>query len=168
MFFFELYFTRIVRAGFPFHGAPSTTNQQAKMPPKATPAHPKYEDMVKAAILALKDRNGSSVPAIAKYLGSNFKLPGNFKKILSTQLKNLVKSGKLLKVKASYKLGEALKKAPKKPKKKAAPKKKKPKAKKAKKPKAKKAKKPKAKKAPKKKAAKKKAPKKKAAKKAKK
>ena len=31
-------------------------------------AHPKYEDMVKAAILALKDRNGSSVPAIAKYL----------------------------------------------------------------------------------------------------
>jgi histone H1/5 len=143
--------------------------QQAnKMPPKAAPAHPKYEDMVKAAILALKDRNGSSVPAIAKYLGSNFKLPGNFKKILSTQLKNLVKSGKLLKVKASYKLGEALKKAPKKPKKKAAPKKKKPKAKKAKKPKAKKAKKPKAKKAPKKKAAKKKAPKKKAAKKAKK
>ena len=144
------------------------TNQQAKMPPKAAPAHPKYEDMVKAAILALKDRNGSSVPAIAKYLGSNFKLPGNFKKILSTQLKNLVKSGKLLKVKASYKLGEALKKAPKKPKKKAAPKKKKPKAKKAKKPKAKKAKKPKAKKAPKKKAAKKKAPKKKAANKAKK
>ena len=132
------------------------------MPPKAAPDHPKYEDMVKAAILALKDRNGSSVPAIAKYLGSNFKLPGNFKKILSTQLKNLVKSGKLLKVKASYKLGEALKKAPKKPKKKAAPKKKKAK-------KAKKAKKPKAKKAPKKKAAKKKAaPKKKAAKKAKK
>ena len=94
------------------------------MPPKAA-AHPKYEDMVKAAILALKDRNGSSVPAIAKYLAANYKLPDNFKKILSTQLKNLVKSGKLLKVKASYKLGEALKKAPKKPKKKAAPKKKK-------------------------------------------
>ena len=88
-----------------------------KMPPKAAPAHPKYEDMVKAAIVALKDRNGSSVPAITKYLGANFKLPENFKKILSTQLKNLVKSGKLLKVKASYKLGEALKKKP--PKKKA-------------------------------------------------
>ena len=94
------------------------------MPPKVS-AHPKYEDMVKAAILALKDRNGSSVPAIAKYLAANYKLPDNFKKILSTQLKNLVKSGKLLKVKASYKLGDALKKAPKKPKKKAAPKKKK-------------------------------------------
>ena len=41
------------------------------MPPKAA-AHPKYEDMVKAAILALKDRNGSSVPAIAKYLAANY------------------------------------------------------------------------------------------------
>jgi|TARA_B110000003_G_scaffold183474_1_gene182500 histone H1/5 len=114
------------------------TNNNYKMPPKAA-AHPKYEDMVKAAILALKDRNGSSVPAIAKYLAANYKLPDNFKKILSTQLKNLVKSGKLLKVKASYKLGEALKKAPKKPKKKAAPKKKKA----AKKPKKKAVKKPK-------------------------
>ena len=107
------------------------------MPPKAAPAHPKYEEMVKAAIVALKDRNGPSVPAIAKYIGSSFKLPDNYKKILSTQLRNLVASGKLVKVKASYKLGEALKKAPKKPKKakkpkKKAPKKKKPKAKKAK------------------------------------
>ena len=101
------------------------------MPPKMS-AHPKYEDMVKAAILALKDKKGSSVPAIAKYLAANFKLPANFKKILSTQLKNLVKAGKLLKIKASYKLGDALKKAPKKPKKKAA---KKPKKKAAKKPK---------------------------------
>ena len=103
----------------------------SKMPPKMS-AHPKYEDMVKAAILALKDKKGSSVPAIAKYLAANFKLPANFKKILSTQLKNLVKAGKLLKIKASYKLGDALKKAPKKPKKKAA---KKPKKKAAKKPK---------------------------------
>ena len=101
------------------------------MPPKMS-AHPKYEDMVKAAILALKDKKGSSVPAIAKYLAANFKLPANFKKVLSTQLKNLVKAGKLLKIKASYKLGDALKKAPKKPKKKAA---KKPKKKAAKKPK---------------------------------
>jgi len=119
---------------------PSRTSKKSylKMPPKVA-AHPKYEDMVKAAILALKDKKGSSVPAISKYLGANYKLPANFKKILSTQLKNLVKSGKLLRIKASYKLGEALKKAPKKPKKKAAPKKKKA----AKKPKKKAAKKPK-------------------------
>ncbi|EEH59373.1 histone H1 linker protein [Micromonas pusilla CCMP1545] len=133
------------------------------MPPKMS-AHPKYEDMVKAAILALKDKKGSSVPAIAKYLAANFKLPANFKKILSTQLKNLVKAGKLLKIKASYKLGDALKKAPKKPKKKAA---KKPKKKAAKKPKKKAAKKPKkAKKAAAKKAVKKPKKAKKATKKA--
>ena len=79
------------------------------MPPKE-PAHPKYEDMVKSAILALKEKTGSSVAAIAKFLAANYKLPDNFKKILSTQLKNLVKSEKLVKIKASYKLGEALKK----------------------------------------------------------
>jgi hypothetical protein len=31
------------------------------------------------------------VPAIAKYLAANYTLPANFKNILSTQLKNLVK-----------------------------------------------------------------------------
>ena len=60
------------------------------MPPKAAPAHPKYEDMVKAAILCLKDRNGSSFHAIAEHLGSNFQLPFKFKEILKTQLENLV------------------------------------------------------------------------------
>jgi hypothetical protein len=47
------------------------------------------------------------VPTIAKYLAANYKLPDNFKKILSTQLKILVKSEKLIKTKSSYKLGEA-------------------------------------------------------------
>ena len=57
------------------------------MPPKVS-ARPKYEDMVKAAILALKDRNGSSVPAIAKYLATTTNFLTTWK-ILSTQLKNL-------------------------------------------------------------------------------
>ena len=75
------------------------------MPPKAAPAHPKYEDMVKAAILCLKDSNGSSFHAIAEHLGSNFQLPFEFKEILKTQLENLVKSGKLLKVNGRFMLG---------------------------------------------------------------
>ena len=78
------------------------------MPPKAAPAHPKYEDMVKAAILCLRDRNGSSFHAIAEHLGSNFQLPFEFKEILKTQLENLVKSGKLLKVNGRFMLGIAL------------------------------------------------------------
>ena len=81
------------------------------MPPKAAPDHPKYEDMVKAAILSLKDANGSPFLAIAEFLGSKFKLPGDFEKILKTQLKNLVKNGKLIKVKSRFYLGRGLLKA---------------------------------------------------------
>jgi len=84
------------------------------MPPKAPPTHPTYEVMVKAAIVSLKERSGSSVHAIAKYLAATYKLPDGWKKVLSTQVKKLGKSEKLLQVKNSYKLGEALKKAPKK------------------------------------------------------
>ena len=38
------------------------------------------QEMISAAITALKDRSGSSSVAIAKYLGANFKLPANFPK----------------------------------------------------------------------------------------
>merc|ERR1712224_411237 len=108
----------------------------------AGPAHPPYEKMVKAALVALKDRTGSSTQAIAKYMKANYDLPENFAKSLSRFLKKFVESGKLVKVKASYKLGSlktepkpkkkkvAKKKAPKKttaPKKKVAKKPKKPK-----------------------------------------
>merc|ERR1712224_471130 len=77
------------------------------------PSHPPYADMVKAAIVALKDRTGSSAVAIAKYLDGNYKLPETYKKSLSLTLKKLVESGKLVKVEASYKLG-SLKTEPKK------------------------------------------------------
>jgi histone H1/5 len=67
--------------------------------------------MVKEALLALKERNGSSPYAIAKYMEEKFKpVPANFKKILSLQLKNQTMRGKLVKIKASYKLSEAEKK----------------------------------------------------------
>merc|ERR1712048_321795 len=85
----------------------------AKKTKKAAPSHPPYADMVKAAIVALKDRTGSSAVAIAKYLDGNYKLPETYKKSLSLTLKKLVESGKLVKVKASYKLG-SLKTEPKK------------------------------------------------------
>ncbi|QDZ20215.1 histone H1/5 [Chloropicon primus] len=85
----------------------------ARKTKKAAPSHPPYADMVKAAIVALKDRTGSSAVAIAKYLDGNYKLPDTYKKSLSLTLKKLVESGKLVKVKASYKLG-SLKTEPKK------------------------------------------------------
>merc|ERR1712144_153627 len=128
------------------------------MPPKKAAAalHPPYEQMVKAALVALKDRTGSSAQAIAKYMKANFKEhPDNMQKQLSKCLKRCVENEKLKKVKASYKLGTL--KADPKPKKPVKKKvvKKKPAKKKAAKKKAapKKAKKPAKKKAAKKKAA---------------
>merc|ERR1719335_248704 len=78
------------------------------MPPKKAAAalHPPYEQMVKAALVALKDRTGSSAQAIAKYMKANFKgLPDNIPKQLFKYLKRCVENEKLKKVKASYKLG---------------------------------------------------------------
>jgi histone H1/5 len=74
--------------------------------------------MVKEAIGTLKERTGSSQYAIAKYLEDMYKtgLPANFKKILSIQLRNMTKQGKVYKVKNSFKLSDELKKPVKAPK----------------------------------------------------
>uniref|UniRef100_A0A453CLG5 H15 domain-containing protein n=4 Tax=Triticinae TaxID=1648030 RepID=A0A453CLG5_AEGTS len=83
--------------------------------PKAAAAgasHPTYFEMIKEAIAALKDRTGSSSVAIAKYIEEKHgkALPANFKKMLSVQLRASAAKGKLVKVKASYKLSDAAKK----------------------------------------------------------
>merc|ERR1712242_125802 len=140
--------------------------------PKAKPTHPPTSAMIAAAIKALKERNGSSLAAIKKYIAATYKVDVvKLAPFIRKALKKGVEAKKLIKVKASYKLAKEEKKPKaKKPKAKKPPKKaaKKPAAKKAKTPKkaAKPAaKKPAAKKTPKKAAAKKPAAKKPAAKK---
>ena len=127
--------------------------------------HPKYIDMITAAIGGLKDRTGSSRQAIVKYIKANYKVGDNAEVHVKQALKRGVTSGALVQPKGTGASGSfkvVKKEAP--PKKKPAAKK--PAAKKpaAKKPAAKKAtpKKTKPKKSPAKKkpAAKKKAPKK--------
>ena len=143
--------------------------------PKKEATHPKYIEMVQAALAGLKERGGSSRQAILKYITANYKLGEGANVHLKMALNRGVKSGALKQSKGtgasgSFKLGEKPK--VKVAKKAAKPKAAKPKVKKAaaKKPAAKKtaAKKPAAKKAktPKKAAAKKPAAKKPAAKKA--
>ncbi|CAG8494581.1 1180_t:CDS:2 [Ambispora leptoticha] len=55
------------------------TTQTKSAPKKAAAAstHPKYEDMIKAAIIALKERKGSSRQAIKKWILNTHKLPDN-------------------------------------------------------------------------------------------
>merc|ERR1711920_345178 len=104
--------------------------------------------MVAAAIKALKERGGSSLPAIKKYIAANYKVDVvKLSPFIRKALKKGVEKKTLVQVKASY-LGKVEKpKKPKKPKKKKVKKPKKAKKPKAKKPKVKKAKKPAAKKA---------------------
>merc|ERR1719412_211848 len=90
--------------------------------------------MVKAAIKALKERNGSSLAAIKKYIAANYKVDVvKIKHFITKALKKGVEAKTIIKVKASYKLAKEEKK----------PKAKKPKPKKPAKPAAKKAKTPK-------------------------
>ena len=114
--------------------APSPKKAASKAK-KAPAAHPPYAGMVKAAVAALKERNGSSRQAIVKYVMANFKV-GNDQKAVNSRVKTALKNGEkkgLLKrvgkgvgANGSFKLAEKAKKAAKpKAKKAASPKKKK-------------------------------------------
>lgn len=64
----------------------------------AAPDHPSYKDMIKEAILQLKERNGSSRQAIKKYVQSNFKgiKATNFDTQFNAALKRGVTSGEFV------------------------------------------------------------------------
>merc|ERR1712111_295720 len=150
--------------------APKAPKKAAAKAPKTKPAHPPTSVMIVNAVTALKERNGSSLPAIKKYIAANYKADTvKLAPFIKKGLKNLVEKKVLIQTKGkgasgSFKVTKAAgEKKAKSPQKKAAkpksPKKKAPK--KAKSP-VKKAKKPVAKKPT---AAKKTTPKKTAAKK---
>nr|XP_058955814.1 histone H1-delta-like [Pocillopora verrucosa] len=122
--------SRSSRAGLQFPvGRMSEANSSAKKKPTAPkkPAeHPPYADMIIAAILALKERNGSSRQAIEKYIKANYKV-GEVGPHLKMALKRGVTSGKFVHTKGvgasgSFKVAKEEKKE-KKPKKKPAAKK---------------------------------------------
>merc|ERR1712223_1083179 len=168
-------FTQLLILQQPVNMVDTPKKAPAAKKPKAKPTHPPTSAMIAAAIKALKERNGSSLAAIKKYIAATYKVDVvKLAPFIRKALKKGVEAKKLIKVKASYKLAKEEKKPkakkPKAKKVKKSPKKaaKKPAAKKAKTPKkaAKPAaKKPAAKKTPKKAAAKKPAAKKPAAKK---
>ncbi|XP_022720048.1 histone H1-like [Durio zibethinus] len=76
--------------------------------PKSVSSHPPFIDMISDAIVTLKERTGSSQYAITKFIEEKYKqLPSNFRKLLLVQMRKFVASGKLVKVKASFKLPPA-------------------------------------------------------------
>ena len=69
----------------------------------------KYEPLIKDAIVALKERTGSSLPAIKKYITTHNSadLKGNWESQLSQSLKRLTSQGKLVKVSSKLPLKTA-------------------------------------------------------------
>lgn len=86
----------------------------------APAAHPKYSEMVQQALVALKERGGSSRQAVLKYIMANFKVAGDENMInahVKMALKAGVKNGALKQSKGtgatgSFRIGEKAKKAP--------------------------------------------------------
>ncbi|KAK1395291.1 H15 domain-containing protein [Heracleum sosnowskyi] len=93
--------------------APKAPKEKKAAVAKKLRTHPPYSDMVKEAIATLKERTGSSQYAITKYIEDNQKeLSPLFKKHISLQLRRLVASGALTKIKSSYKLSVPVKAIP--------------------------------------------------------
>ncbi|GFY61837.1 histone H1 [Trichonephila inaurata madagascariensis] len=117
--------------------AKKTKSPKAKKP-KTNPTHPKVSEMVNAAIATLKERGGSSLHSIKKYIASNYKVDAEkLSPFIKKYLKSAVVSGGLVQTKGkgasgSFRIGGSAagskeKKAPAKPKKAAAVKASKPK-----------------------------------------
>lgn len=103
--------------------------KQTKGKPRAPAQHPKYAEMIVAAITATKERGGTSRQKILKYIGANYKVGDGFEAHARLALKRMVTNGTLIQTKGtgasgSFKLAKKSTEPPKK--KKAAPKKKKP------------------------------------------
>ena len=69
--------------------AQSPKKTKAKKPAKPR-THPSCNEMVHAAVGALKERKGSSLAAIKKYIAANYKCDVDK---LNVHIKNVVKSG---------------------------------------------------------------------------
>ncbi|KFM57424.1 Histone H1.3, partial [Stegodyphus mimosarum] len=84
--------------------APAATPKKAKAAkpkkPKSAPSHPKVSEMVNTAISTLKERGGSSVQAIKKYVGAHYKVDvDKLSPFIKKYLKNAVASGALVQTK---------------------------------------------------------------------
>lgn len=78
-----------------------TANQAAKSKkPRAKPTHPRTAEMVNAAIKALKERGGSSLQAIKKYITGTYKIDAEKQApFIKKYLKAAVASGNLVQTK---------------------------------------------------------------------
>ncbi|KAJ8605331.1 hypothetical protein CTAYLR_002378 [Chrysophaeum taylorii] len=84
--------------------SPSSSSSKKKSEERRS-SHPSYADMAMRAVEQLKDRSGSSAVAISKWIKARYPVHATkYKQSVSAALKSAVAAGKLVKVKASFKL----------------------------------------------------------------
>lgn len=93
------------------------SDKSKRTEPKKPADHPKFAEMVKIAILTLKERNGSSVQAMEKYIKANFKVGDNARQHIKTALKRGVTNGQFIHTKGvgatgSFKVNKTIEKKP--------------------------------------------------------
>nr|AAK58061.1 histone H1 [Rhynchosciara americana] len=78
----------------------SKVTSAASKKPRVKPSHPPTADMVNAAIKSLKERGGSSLQAIKKYITANYKIDAEkISPFIKKYLKSAVTGGKLIQTK---------------------------------------------------------------------
>ena len=70
----------------------ATPKKAASAKPKKPAAHPKYTEMIAAAVGSLKERGGSSRQAILKYIVKNFNV-GKDERVVNQHLKMALRAG---------------------------------------------------------------------------
>lgn len=83
--------------------APAKKDAAAAPKKASASSHPPYKDMIKEAIFELKDRNGSSRPALKKYIKANFGITSpQFENLFNAALKRGVTNGDFVQPKGIY------------------------------------------------------------------
>ena len=90
--------------------APKAAKKPKAAKPKAKPTHPPTAAMVMAAVKALKDAKGSSLPAIKKYIADKYKVDVvKLAPFIKKYIRSAVDQKILVPVKASYKISKKAK-----------------------------------------------------------
>tara|TARA_Y100000310_G_scaffold249069_1_gene255078 strand:+ start:82 stop:645 length:564 start_codon:yes stop_codon:yes gene_type:complete len=84
------------RAASPAHKSPVKKRTPKKKVAKKPAAHPTYKEMIMAAVVALKQRGGSSRQAISKYIAGHYKVGENANVHLKMAMKRALASGMLI------------------------------------------------------------------------
>ena len=78
-----------------------TAMKKRSRKPRAAAQHPKYADMIIAALSGMKERGGTSRQKIIKYIDANYKVGNGFEVQVRLAIKRMLKAKQLIQVKGT-------------------------------------------------------------------